>query len=203
MDPLSSQFYTAVLNNDIDAARGLIAQLVETLGAQEDCEPLYNLIDCVVEQGRVEIAEIFVRAFKGLGEIGRILGKYALYASFRKGQLPCAENLQQFYPSEIFFCIFSAMNDDHVHMLERFLPQFNPDITDLTRLLIEAWDCNSARCFAYVLPQCSYLDGDAMAERFRFSVEDSTEFCAHFDAMRQKLALGAQVNGGCERVRKM
>lgn len=34
MDPLSSQFYTAVLNNDIDAARGLIAQLVETLGAQ-------------------------------------------------------------------------------------------------------------------------------------------------------------------------
>lgn len=204
MDPLSSQFYTAALNNDVDAARKMIAQLVETLDAQENCDQLYDLIDCAVEQGRVEIAEIFVRAFKDLGEIGRILGKYTLYASFRKGQLPCAENLQQFYPSEIFFCISRAVKDDHVHMLERFLPQFNPDITDLTRLLIEAWDCNSVRCFAYVLPQCSYLDGDAMAARFRFSVDDnSTEFCAHFHAQRQKLVLEEQVNGGRERVRKM
>lgn len=204
MDLLSSQFHTAVLNNDVDAAREMIAKLlVETRDSQENCDQLYDLMDCAVEQGRVEIAEIFVRAFKDLGDIGRILTKYALYTSFRKGQLPCAENLQQFYPSEIFFCISRAVKDDHVHMLEHFLPQFNPDITDLTRLLIEAWECNSERCFAYVLPQCSYLDGDAMAERFRFSVEDSTEFCAHFHAQRQKLVLEEQVNGGCERVRKM
>lgn len=199
------QFRDAVTTNDIQLAAELLSQCDDAPCVSEpiDENHLWNLVDFTISWGRVAILEALVAKFKNLSHNGRILSTYCLYQSFRDGQMECAQALQVVFPGEVFFCLPHAVKCDQIHMLEHFLPQFNPDITDLTRLLIEAWDCNSVRCFAYVLPQCSYLDGDAMAARFRFSVEDSTEFCAHFHAQRQKLVLEEQVSGGCERVRKM
>lgn len=201
----TTEFRLAIANNDIEKARSLVGDLINIPKADTESEynDLYDLVNFAVKKGRVEILEALVSGFKHLSTNGRRLAKYCLYTSFHSGQMECAQSLQHFFPSEVFFCLPSATQNDHVHMLEHFLPPFNPDSTDVTRLLIVAWQYDSPQCFDYLLPQCTEVDTDEVARRFG-ARKEGVEFTAHVAARRQKLVLLCEVaEDGRPRNRKM
>lgn len=201
---LAVQFRHAVETNNAVLASQLIGQFPDAPDPREATHPndLYDLMHFTIAQGRTDILQHFALTFKQRSSNGRCLARYALYTSFSTGNLECAQALQKIYPGEVFFCMPNAVENDQVHMLEHFLPDFNPDATDLTRLLIEAWRCNSARCFAYVLPQCPQLDGDVLVERFGYG-NDGAEFSGYVAAQRQKMVLLNHVDEGRTQTRKM
>lgn len=201
---LALQFRHAVEINDAALAGQLISQFPDAPNSRDAPCPndLYDLMNFTIAQGRVEILNNFVVAFKNRSSNGRCLARYALYTCFSTGNLECAEALQKFYPGEVIFCLPNAVENDQVHILEHFLPDMNADATDMTRLLIEAWRSNSARCFAYVLPQCPQLDGDVLVERFGYG-NDGAEFSGYVAAQRQKMVLLNHVAEGRTQTRKM
>lgn len=201
----TTEFRLAVANNDIEKARSLVGDLINIPKADTESEynDLYDLVNFAVEQGRVEVLEALVSGFKHLSTNGRRLAKYCLYTSFHSGQMECAQSLQHFFPSDVFFCLPHATQNDHVHMLEHFLPSFEPDATDVTRLLIVAWQHNSTRCFDYLLSQCTEVDTDEVARRLGPRKEE-VEFTTHVAAQRQKrVLLGEVTEQGSTRNRKI
>lgn len=193
MTSLVEKIRTAASNNDSQTAGSYISQFsaVPDEGSHEHSE-IYDLLDFIIDQSQLEILGSFVQHFKHLSTNGRRLAKHCLYTSFQKGQMECAQSLQHFFPSEVFFCLSHATQNDHVHMLEHFLPPFKPDATDVTGLLIIAWGNRSQRCFDYLLPQCAEVDTHEVERRFG-TRKEGVEFAAYVAAQRQKIVLLGEV----------
>ena len=200
---LASDFRSAVVHNDIAQALDLIERFDDAPDPAANTHPddLYALMDLAVAYERVQIVEAFARRFKTFSKHGRTLSKYALYESFSQGKMECAQTLQHIHPAEVFFCLPKAVENDHLHMLEYFLPPFTPDNIDVTRLLINAWGNNSWQCFKYLLPQCLELDNNTMDERL--DPQQRNDFCAYVQSQCQKSVLLTHVEEGVVRARKM
>ena len=203
MTPLASEFRSAVEHNNIAQALDVIERLDDAPDPNAFSHPddAYALMDFAIAHERVQIVEAFARRFKTLSRHGRTLSKYALYESFVRGKIECAQALQHLHPAEVFFCLPKAVENDHLHMLENFLPPFNPDSVDVTRLLINAWQYNSPQCFKYLLPQCLGLDTNTMEESL--DPQQRHDFVVYLQSQRQKSVLLTHVDGGSTRARKL
>lgn len=200
---LAFDFRNAVEHNNIAQALDVIERLDDAPDPNALSHPddAYALMDFAIAHERVQIVDAFARRFKTLSRYGRTLSKYALYESFAQGKIECAQTLQHLHPAEVFFCLPKAVENDHLHMLEHFLPSFNPDSMDVTRLLINAWQHNSPQCFEYLLPQCLELDTNTMEERL--DPQKRNDFGVYVQSQRQKSVLLTHVDGGCTRARKL
>lgn len=200
---LAFDFRNAVEHNNIAQALDVIERLDDAPDPNAFSHPddAYALMDFAIAHERVQIVEAFARRFKTLSRHGRTLSKYALYESFAQGKIECAQALQHLHPAEVFFCLPKAVENDHLHMLENFLPPFNPDSVDVTRLLINAWQYNSPQCFKYLLPQCLGLDTNTMEESL--DPQQRHDFVVYVQSQRQKSVLLTHVDGGSTRARKL
>lgn len=203
MTPLALEFRNAVEHNNIAQALDVIERFDDAPDPAAPAHPddLYALMDWAIAHEQVQIVHAFAQRFKTFSTHGRMLSKYALHESFAQGKIECAQALQQLHPAEVFFCLPRAVHHDRLHMLEHFLPAFDIDDVDVTRLLICAWEQHSAQCFEYLLPQCSELDEGAADERL--DDQQRNDFYAYVQSQRQKSILLTHVDEGCGRTRKM